>query len=230
MKNKRRFSKILTIILSVLLIATILLVALTLMLFHKPAGYEPLPVSDANEVSRHLTHDIAPTLYNNLQNPEPFELVLTQQAVSDIVARGKWPKDIGDGLTIFAPRVYFADDAVVLMSLMELAGRKMVLTVVGNAWLDEQKLLNLNIEMIKLGSVNIRPIAMSVAADIYKTETAADPNSIDDLTKNIADALLHDKPFTPEFQYQDTRARITDIKIEPTRLTLQLTPLKADSR
>ena len=221
-KNKTRFSKTLKIILSVLLITTVLLVGFTLMLFDKPEGYEPLTVSDPNEVSRHLSHYIAPTLYNNLQTPEPFELVLTQEAVSDMVARGKWPKEIGDGLTIFAPRVYFADDVVILMSLIELAEREMVLTVVGKAWLDEQKLLNLNIEMIKLGSINIRRLAMSIAADIYEAKLTGDADSMDDQTKTIAEALLLHKAIRPEFEYQENKALITDIKIEQTRMTLTL--------
>jgi len=221
-KNKSRFSKILKIILSVLLITTALLVTFTMMLFHKPAGYEPLTVNDPNEVSRHLTHYIAPTLYNNLQKPEPFELVLTQEAVSDIVARGKWPKEIGEGLKIYAPRVYFAQNAVVLMSLIELAEREMVLTVVGKAWLDEQKLFNLNIEMIKLGSINIRPLAMSIAADIYNAKLSENPSAMDDQTKKIAEALLHHKPLLPEFEYQKNEIRVTDIRIRQTALTLTL--------
>ncbi len=222
MKNRSRFSKILKIILSVLLITTILLVTFTLMLFQKPAGSEPLNVKDPNEVSRYLTHYIAPTLYNNLQSPEAFDLVLTQEAVSDIVARGKWPKEIGEGLSIFAPRVYFADGAVVLMSRMELAGREMVLTVVGKAWLDEQKLLNLNIEMIKLGSVNIRPLAMSIANDIYNARLAKAADSINDQTKRIAEALLCEKPVQPRFEYRKQKALITNVTMEQTRLTLQL--------
>ena len=222
MKNKSRFSKTLKIILSVLLITTVLLVTLTLMLFQKPEGYEPLAVDDPNEVSRYLTHYIAPTLYNNRQTSEPFELMLTQEAVSDIVARGKWPKEVGEGLRIFAPRVYFADDSVVLMSLMELAEREMVLTVVGRAWLDEQKLLNLNIEMIKLGSVNIRPLAMSIAADIYEAKLARDVDSIDDQTRKVAEALLKHKPFTPEFEYDKNKVVIKDIQIRQAEMTLAL--------
>jgi len=82
------------------------LILLVLLLLHTPAGFkQPPPISDG-KVSRYLTHVLAPQFYNGAQRQQPFELVITQAAVNDILARCRWPKHFNSLSTtgLFRPR------------------------------------------------------------------------------------------------------------------------------
>src|SRR4030042_742981 len=150
------------IVLAAVLGAVIIIFA---MLLHKPAYYKPLDCADSKEVSLYLTHQLLPELYNGAQLQEPFDLVVTQSGINDIVAHFEWPQEFGS-VRISAPMVFFASDSIVLMGTVVMEGAKFVGTAVAEPGLDAAGLLNLQVASVKVGAVDITPLARVLARRI----------------------------------------------------------------
>jgi len=73
------------------------------------------------EVSPYLTHRLAPDFYNGVQLNEPFEMVIEQDGVNDILSRGVWPQQF-DEMTVGIPMVVFEAGTVHLMSRVDYYG------------------------------------------------------------------------------------------------------------
>ena len=73
--------------------AVLLIIAL---LLHIPARYAPLKsAGDKRLVSPYLTNELLPALYNGAQMDKPFDLIITEDGVNDVIGRSGWPKDFG---------------------------------------------------------------------------------------------------------------------------------------
>ena len=91
----------------------------SLLLFHKPSGFkQPEPV-ETNEVSKYLTHVITPAIYNGAQLGEPFDLVITEDGINDVVAGLKWPQYAG-WASFSTPRVSFKSGKIVLQAAADI--------------------------------------------------------------------------------------------------------------
>ena len=195
-----------------------------LLLLYRPSRYNPPDVVYSRQVSPYLTHELLPQLYNGAQLGEPFDLVVTQDGVNDIVARSKWPKEFGD-ITFSAPAVLFVPDSIVLMETANVKGAEFVVTVAAEPVLDHHGLLNLKMAEVRVGAVNITLFIKAMAKRIYAQRLAAadiDPN---DLQAQIAASLLADVPFEPVLKIEDKRVRVKKITIVQGKLTAHLAPV-----
>ena len=206
------------------------------LLLYKPARYDPVKVTPAgnNQVSTYLTHELLTQLYNGAQRGEPFDLVVTQEGINDIVIRSKWPRE-SDGIAFFAPAVLFVHDSIVLMGTANIKRMKFVVTIVLTAKLDEEGLLNLQVAKVRVGAMSITPLAKVMAKRMYQQRLAASPIDEEDLRAKIAASLLNDEPFEPVFRVKDVfdkedeKVRIKKITIEPRELILRLVPISEQS-
>jgi hypothetical protein len=202
---------------------TAALILLVLLLLHTPAGFkQPPPISDG-KVSRYLTHVLAPQFYNGAQLQQPFELVITQTAVNDILARFQWPKHFNT-LSISTPQVFFVPDNIVLMTTASVTGLNPVITVVTAPALDENGLLRLSIKKVKVGAVRMTFITRKIAKRIYKKRLARPPIEDGDIWTQLTAALLDSQPFDPVFTAEDKKVRAENIKITPAALTVNFSP------
>ena len=114
-RKKRRLKKIIIWLLIDLAVAAVVFV----LLIHRPGSYDPVDFDSLNheqgQVSPYLTHELSPNLYNNSQRGEPFDLVITQSGINEIVAGLGWPK-YSEGVMLYAPAVLFVPGSVVLIS------------------------------------------------------------------------------------------------------------------
>lgn len=214
-------------------LAAILVIAVSLpylMLLHKPARYNPLDIGYDGQVSKYLTHELLPQLHNGIQRAEPFDLVVTERGINDIIARAKWPKQYGE-IVFSAPEVLFLPDTIVLMGTAVLKRVQVVITTELNPSLDDRGLLNLNVTKVKAGAVNITLPIKAIAGRMYADRLAAvdiDPN---DLTAQIAASLFNEEPFDPVFEIKDMfdgeerKVRVEKITLAPEKLTVRLTPV-----
>ena len=90
--------------------------------------------------------------------------------------------------------------------------------------------MNLNLTKVKIGAVNITPIARIIAKAAYRKRLETRPMDKDDIRAKIWPSLLYNKPFDPVFRVKDVyqkkrNVRLKKLTIEPQKLTLRLSPL-----
>jgi hypothetical protein len=214
-----------------LIAVVVILVSLLYLLFlHKPARYNPLDISYTGQVSKYLTHELLPQLYNGVQGTEPFDLVVIQKGINDTIARAKWPKYYS-GIVFSAPEVLFLPDTIVLMGTAVLRSVQVVITIELNPSLDEDGLLNLRVSKVKAGAMNITPLVKAIARRMYADRLATVKVDPCDLGAQIAASLFNDEPFDPVFEVKDMlggeekKVRIKKITLTQERLTLHLVPV-----
>jgi len=224
--KKAEFKKRVYLLSTVLVVISAIVVIVFALLLHRPAYYKPLDFADSKEVSLYLTNELLPELYNGAQLQDPFNLVVTQSGINDIVAHYpfEWPQEFGS-IRFSAPMVFFAPDSIVLMGTVVLKGVEFVVTVVAEPSLDAKGLLNLQVVGVKMGAVDITPLAGVLAKRICQQQFAAANIGAEDLQAQIAASLLDGEPFKPVFKIEDKKVRVEKITIEQKKLTIRLVPV-----
>ncbi|MGA1980445.1 MAG: hypothetical protein ABSG99_07805 [Sedimentisphaerales bacterium] len=219
-----KIHKKLYLLLTVLAVVSAVVVVVFALLLHRPSFYKPLDLAHSKEVSLYLTNELLPELYNGAQLQEPFNLVVTQSGINDIVARFDWPKEFG-GIRFSAPMVFFAPDSIVLMGMVSLEGAEFVVTVIARPNLDAKGLLNLQVVSVKIGAVDITPLAGVLAGRIYQQQFGSAGAATEDFWARTAASLVNGKPFEPVFKIEDKKVRVEKITIEQKKLTIRLVPV-----
>ena len=220
-KSKRK--KLVVWLLIDLTVATVVF----LLLLYRPGRYDPADFDSLNQeqgqVSTYLTHVLSPQFYNNSQLGEPFNLVVTQDGINEIVAGLGWPK-FSEGVMLYAPAVLFVPGSVVLMGTANVKGVELIITIELVPKIDEQKLLNLDVIKVKIGAVNITPLARMVGKKMYAESLATMPVDKEALQTKIVASLLNEEPFEPVFRVENSKVRIEKITIQKEKLTAHFVP------
>ncbi|MHC4388875.1 MAG: hypothetical protein ACYSX1_09730 [Planctomycetota bacterium] len=208
-------------------------VILLLLLLHRPGRYNPPELANKKEVPEYLTHHLGQTINNGVQLGEPFDLPVDQNKINEVMAwyhEHEWSQQLGD-LGYSAPEAFFSRDTITLMGAITVAGRQFFITVVGRPAVDQNGLLNLRLKKIKIGAVNITPIARIIARRAYQRRLRTKPMDEDDIRAGIWASVLYDKPFDPVFKVKDVsggedrKVRVGKVVIIEGKLTLHLVPL-----
>jgi len=194
------------------------------LLLYKPGGYVPHGPSAGKQVSQYLTNELLPQLYNGAQRGEPFDLVMSEDGINDVIARSKWPKE-SEGAKILTPQVFFVPDGAVIMLPVAMKGLEFIVTVELRPVFDAKGLLNLNVEQVKIGAMNITPVARIVARKMYTQQLDKTEVDTENILAKIAASLLNGEPFEPVFKVEKKKVRIEKIKITQGKLTARLIPL-----
>ncbi len=224
-KFKKRYWLLLDLALAIIILA---------LLFYKPTRYRPYNTSPAGnnqeQISPYLTNVLLPQLYNGAQREEPFDLDINQKGINETIARFKWPRE-SNGVALSAPTVFFVPDSIVLMGTASIKGAELVVTVVAKPRLDEEGLLHLYVDKVKIGAMNITPIARLLAKRMYAERVQSVPVDLNDLRTKIAASLLNEEPFEPIlnvndiFEDMDKKVRMEKITIAQEKLTIRLVPV-----
>jgi len=213
-------SKKLFWVLTVLAVIAVTVIIIAAMLFHTPSHYQPLKITDGGVMSVYLTNYLLPDFYNGVQYQQPFDLVVTQSGINDVVARFKWPRKFGS-VDISDPVVFFTSDTMVVMATASVDGASLIATLIAEPKIDDAGLLNLHISAVKLGAMDITLLAKVFAADLYQKKNAPKDRFGDKAVRS----MLYDEPFDPYFQIDDKKARLQNITLEPKKLTLSIVPV-----
>ncbi len=217
-RKKAKFKKVYWLLIDLAVVAVILI-----LLLYRPARYRPPEPARDKQVSPYLTHELLPQLYNGIQRREPFDLVVFQQGINDAIARSKWPKE-SEGIRFSAPKVLFVSESITLMGTAVVGGVELVITIVVEPLLDDGGLLNLHVAKIKVGAMNITPLARIIARKMYAQRLAAADVDTETLQARIAASLLNNEPFEPVFEVENKKVRAKKISITHQKLTIHLTP------
>jgi hypothetical protein len=197
------------------------------LLLYRPSRYDPADFDsyghEQGQVSPYLTHELSPQVYNNSQRGEPFDLVVTQSGVNEIVAGLSWPK-FSEGIMLYAPAVLFVPGSVVLMITADFKGVELIITIELEPKIDQQKLLNLHVAKVKVGAVNITPLARMMGKKMYAERLVMLPVDTEALQTKIVGALLNEEAFEPIFSIEDNKVRIEKITVYKEKLTARLVP------
>jgi len=222
-RKKARFKKLVRWLLVDLAVAAIIFA----LLLYRPGRYKPADFGSGSdrrkEVSPYLTNDLLPAIHNGSQYREPFELVVIQKGINDIITRGNWPME-SEGVLLYAPAVLFVPGAVVLMGTVDVKGVELVVTIELEPKINEQGFLNLHVGKVKVGAMNITPLAKMMAKKMYTQRINALDVDTEAVQTKIAASLLNDEPFEPVFEIDDNKVRIEKITIAKEKLLLRLVP------
>jgi hypothetical protein len=219
-KTKKIRIKLYLWILLPLVLAFLAFVLLT----HKPNDYTPLRITDQNQISLYLTHNMLPVIYNNLQLDKPFEIVITEEGLNDIIARWRQPMSY-DNISFTDPQVIFEQNQIILMATANTEIASPVLTIRVTPAINSFGLLNIHVDSISLGAAGITTLAKSMgskALSDWLAFTGMEPN---DIVILACRSLLNDEPFDPVFKVGDKSLRLCKIKLEKNKITALLLPL-----
>ena len=206
-----------------LLISPVITIILVLLLFYKPSGYVPSDIASKRQVTEYVTHVLGQGVYNYAQRQQPFDLVIPQERTEDIIDLSKWPR-ASDGIRFARPKVFFLPEKIMLMGTVNIRGVDIVVTVTAKPILDPQGLLTLHLAKVKVGAMNITPLAKAIAAQIHQS-SLDQPNADRDAWQiKIMASLLNDQPFDPVFPIEDKKLRIKKITLTNEKLTIRFFP------
>jgi uncharacterized protein YpmS len=194
-------------------------------LLYRPGRYKPVDSSSYEEgqVSLYLTNVLSPAIYNGAQRARPYEVVITQDGLNDIISRGNWPME-SQGVMLYAPAALFVPGRLVLMGTADAKGVEFVVTIELEPKINESGLLNLQVTKVKVGAMNITPIAKIIAKKMYMERISNLGVDTATLETKIVASLLTDEPFEPVFIIDDKKVRIEKIIIENEKLSAHLVP------
>lgn len=220
-KPNKRKSKLLLYIAITAAMSGIGLVVLWGLMGHAPKDYRPLTADNPDEVSPYLTHRLGPDFFNQVQLDEPFDLLVEQQGLNDILCRGIWPRRFGE-VQVSTPVVLFGKNIVYLMSRVGYRGISAVVTVSARPVQDERGRLNLNIQTVSLGLLPVTGIAAKIAEKSLR-------DSLDKMEeypelKPVLEAIVKNAPFEPVFTFSKERVWVQAFELRPGQLRLRLVP------
>ncbi len=223
-RKKKRLKKLLCWLVVDLSVAFIIFA----LLLYKPGIYNPLNStnpSESNEVSPYFLK-LSSEINNKAQSGRPFEIVVTQDALNDIINKADWPIE-SEGILLYAPAAVINPDTVILMGTAKFQGIDFVVTIELQAKINEAGLIQIGLAKIKVGAVNITPLAKITAKKMYEDKIAAVGDlDLDDWRTKVAASLLNDEAFNPVFEVQGHNVKVEKIRIEQGAITASLIPQK----
>jgi hypothetical protein len=224
LSNVKR-NRIVRYLLPSILILLIILASAFVLIGHRPGSYAPVKAANPNEVSRYLTNEILPKIYNGSQFGEPFELEITQEGLNDIISRLPGAM-ITDNIIVKKPEVILTPTQITVIATVETSPMDLFLTVELNPLINKQGLMNLCLNRILLGKVNITSTARSIGNkeyDDWMARTGTEPNNI---ASQICLSLLNNEPFDPVFKMNGRSLRLSKIEIIKGKIVVLLTPVR----
>ncbi len=200
-----------------------------LLFLHKPSQYHPAapanPDPNGRQVDPYLHRDLSSKFYNGAQSQRPFEMVVLDQALNEALARLNWSQESG-GVKLSRPQVFFAPGHIVLMGTTTVEGAELVITIEIGPQMDDQGNLNLLVDKVKVGAINVTPLVKMMAKKMYRERIESMPIDMQDLRTKAVASLLNDEPFEPVLRVEDKWVRLQSVDIVDGKLTAQFTPVK----
>lgn len=207
-----------------LLVDLIVAAAIICLLLHRPGRYKPTDYPyDSDRVSPYLTHELSPRIYNGAQLGEPFDLVITQKGINEIVASWGWPR-MSRGVMLHSPAVLFIPGSAVLMGTADVKGAEFVITIRIDPEIDGDGRLSFEISQVKVGAMNVTPLAKMTAKKMYARKVAEMQIDVEDFQSKIVESLLNGVPFDPVFKVDGSKLRIETVAVQKERLVARLIP------
>lgn len=242
-KRKNRFKVFIFVAASVVLIAVVSGITVYSMMHSRPGGYVAAQPKADGKVSTYLTNDLGPQFFNKIQLDKPFEIVVEQEGLNEILRDNQtlsemfgfsWPI-VSDAATIGIPQVSFEEGLLAVICPVTL-GADFIATLEAGPEVNEAGDLVLNIDKIKAGSLNITPLAKKLAMQAAEQSGVMAPADPSDsaavrremkMMRDIVLAAVENKPLVPVFPAgKDRRIRLEHVTIEERVMKLGFVPVR----
>ncbi len=214
--KKKRFKKRYWLLIDLAVVITVFI-----LLLYTPAGYKPAVSRSEDRVHPYLLQ-LSSEFYNGAQFQQPFEVVVIDEKMNEAIAG--WSQASED-VVLLAPAVRFVPARIELMGTASIKGVDLVVTIVLEPRIDANGLLNLQVDKVKTGAVNITPLARMVAGRMYEQQLAVMPIDTDDWRAQVAGSLFDGRPFDPVFPVEDKKVRLKKVDVTDGKLELRLIPV-----
>jgi len=191
---------------------------------HRPKNYTPLRIADQNQISTYLSHYLMPAIYNNSQLDAPFEVVITEEGLNDIIARWRQPIKFNN-ITFTDPQAILTQNQIILMATARTRFANPILTVRITPATNSFSQLNTHVDSVSLGAAGITTLTKSIGNKVFTDWLAFTGTEPNDIAAQVCRSLLNDEPFDPVFKVGDKSLRICKIKLEKKKITALLLPL-----
>jgi len=202
------------------------LTGIVILFWYKPKAYKPLRPDNPEQVSLYLTHELGPEFFNQAQLDKPFDLIVEQQGLNDIISRLDWIQELGP-LSLQQPNIIFEDHSVLLMGTLQYKGLSSVLSILAYPTLDANQQICMNIQSIRLGMIPVTALISSLCQKTF--DNNRDGFKDDPEVEQIVQSIIRNEPFDPVFRISDRRVRIIHFTIKNNILKLTLLPEKSPS-
>ena len=195
------------------------LIGIVILLWYQPRAYEPIRPENPEQVSVYLTHELGPEFFNQVQLEKPFELVIQQAGLNDIISRLDWPQQIGE-MSFADPSIIFSEQSILLMGKLKYKEISSVVSILAFPTIDSDGQICLNIQSVRLGMMPVTKLIQALsqkALDANQDSFEGDPNA-----EKMAQSIINNESFDPVFLIPQRRVRITHFTIEQQVLKVTL--------
>ena len=193
-----------------------------LMCNHTPRAYQPAPADTSDEVSTYLTHELGPDFFNNIQLDQPFDLIVRQEGINEILTNEALYEDFGD-FSYADPMIVFDVSKIYLMGTLKYKGISSVVTIIAEPVMDASGKINMNIQSIRMGVLPVTKLVAFLAQKAF--DMSRDEFEGEEDIAVVTQAIIRNEPFDPVFEVSGSTARISDFTLSPGLLTLRFQPI-----
>ncbi|MCD4831007.1 MAG: hypothetical protein K8R02_04265 [Anaerohalosphaeraceae bacterium] len=186
-------------------------------LFSEPKYYKPIKPINQENVSLYLSNYLIPELHNKSQYDEPFNYIVTQDGVNDVVARhSDFEKISAAGFSDIA--VAFVADEILLMGKAEHMGIEMLFAAAIEPAINDQGKLFLKSQGVRIGKSRIPFASGIVRKKLLENldSICSEPNA----AKTIR-AIAQGEVIEPVFKIDGNKIRAEKITIKDGALIIR---------
>jgi uncharacterized protein YpmS len=145
------------------------------------------------------------------------------EKLNEAIADQRW---MSEGVALAAPQVFFVPGRVILMGTADVEGAKFIVSIELSPRINEQGLLDLPVEKVKVGAMNITPLAKMMARKMYQEQVQTNAVDMENVGAKIAAALLNAQPFDPVVEVDDAWVRLKSLTLTQGKLSALFVPAK----
>jgi hypothetical protein len=189
-------------------------------LFRTPGHYRVTgPAADAY-ISQYLSNHILPELYNKSQYGRPFDLVISEAGINDVVARHIDANSLRQ-LNLLDLSVTFEKGRILLTGKTVYCGLDFIITIVLKPYINKEGYFFPKVSKIQVGRSRIPFVADAVKGKILG-ELTDFLNNLDIADSTIA--LFNSHGIEPVFSLNHRKLRIDKITIQDKELIIHFLP------
>ena len=201
------------------------LIGIGILFWYTPNAYQPVLSQEEEQKSIYLTHELGPQFYNEVQKCKPFELVITQPGINEIISQEFQTQDFGD-VSFSNPQVIFSDQSILLMGTLTYEGVSSVISITAFPKMRQDSNVNLNIQSVRMGMIPVKTLVTKLAQKVF--DANRDSFEDDPKAEETVQAIILNQPFDPTFLFpavqDDYWVRVSEFSVNPGLLTLTLHP------
>jgi uncharacterized protein YpmS len=189
-------------------------------LFRTPRHYRPVEsVADGN-ISQYLTNYILPELHNKSQYGQPFDLVVSETGINDIIARHVDLNSLRQaGLSNLS--VVFKPGRILLTGKAVYCGFDFIVTIVLKPYIDKEGQFFLGVSKVQVGNSRVPFVAETLKRKVLEgLDGFSNSSDVTDFVK----VLFNNGRIEPMFSINHKKLNVEKITTQDKELIIRFLP------